>query len=138
MCYNKRGDVTPFLFEMKTPIRYAGGKSKSLQNYHRHMAQDAPWHVSCPFMGGGSLESRWSSELGIDVVHMMYLMLWLTSGLYCWHHHRSWQISVLSSPDKETYDDIKEQLMCWDYTQDMLKDWQAQIITREPRHNLII
>ena len=53
---------------MKTPIRYAGGKSKA----YKIITQSIPGFpnpkcIVSPFMGGGGLESRWSSEINIPV-----------------------------------------------------------------------
>ena len=54
---------------MKTPIRYAGGKSKAYNIITEQIPKlPLPERIISPFMGGGSLESRWSSELGIEVI----------------------------------------------------------------------
>ena len=57
---------------MKTPIRYAGGKSKAYdiitEQIPKGLFHSAPERIVSPFMGGGSLESRWSSELKIEVI----------------------------------------------------------------------
>ena len=54
---------------MKTPIRYAGGKSKAYDIITQQIPKlPIPNRIISPFMGGGSLESRWSSELGIEVL----------------------------------------------------------------------
>ena len=54
---------------MKTPIRYAGGKSKAYNIITEQIPKlPLPNRIISPFMGGGSLESRWSSELDIPVV----------------------------------------------------------------------
>ena len=55
---------------MKTPLRYAGGKSKAYNIITEYLPkkEDLPTgRIVSPFIGGGSLESRWSSELGIPV-----------------------------------------------------------------------
>ena len=53
---------------MKTPIRYAGGKSKAYKIISEYIPRlPYPQRIISPFMGGGSLESRWSSELGVPV-----------------------------------------------------------------------
>ena len=53
---------------MKTPIRYAGGKSKAYNIITEQLPTCLPERIISPFMGGGSLESRWSSELSIPVI----------------------------------------------------------------------
>ena len=53
---------------MKTPIRYAGGKSKAYKIITDYLPiLPYPSKIISPFVGGGSLESRWSSELNIPV-----------------------------------------------------------------------
>ena len=61
---------------MKTPLRYAGGKSKAYNIINEHIPFipkslfDIPYpeRIVSPFMGGGSLESRWSSEKSVPVI----------------------------------------------------------------------
>ena len=54
---------------MKTPIRYAGGKSKAYNTITEHLPFfPKPKRIVSPFMGGGSLEVRWASEQNIPVV----------------------------------------------------------------------
>ena len=52
---------------MKTPIRYAGGKSKAYKTITPFIPTDVKRVVS-PFVGGGSLEVKWATENGIDVI----------------------------------------------------------------------
>ena len=53
---------------MKTPIRYAGGKSKAYKIISEYIPRlPYPSKIISPFIGGGSLESRWASEWGIPV-----------------------------------------------------------------------
>ncbi len=107
---------------MKTPIRYAGGKSKAYNIITKELP--LPKRIISPFMGGGSLESRWADELDIPVLGFDIFPALVNF----------WQM-ILSSPDnlanelqnlkptKEEYARIKEILMSWEVTQDMLKDW---------------
>ena len=53
---------------MKTPIRYAGGKSKAYKIISEYIPRlPYPSIIIYSFIGGGSLESRCESELGIPV-----------------------------------------------------------------------
>lgn len=119
---------------MKTPIRYAGGKSKAYKIITDHILKlPCPERIISPFFGGGSLESRWSSELGIDV-----------HGFDIFHALVNFWNVLLSSPNefadklqeliptKEKYVEIKEFLVQWDYTQEMLKDWKTDHYKRDP------
>ena len=118
--------------QMKTPIRYAGGKSKAYKIITQHLPSTTNRIVS-PFIGGGSLESRWAGELGIDVI-----------GFDIFHALVNFWNVLLEQPDaladklqeleptKEKYAEIKEQLVQWDYTQEMLKDWQTDYYKRDP------
>ena len=118
---------------MKTPIRYAGGKSKAFNLIMPHIpAFPYPSKIVSPFMGGGSLESRWASELGIKVegydIFDALVIFWTQllsnpTGL-------ADKLQGLT-PNKDTYSIIKEKLMCWDYTQQMLKDWHTDHYKRE-------
>lgn len=116
---------------MKTPIRYAGGKSKAYKIITHHLPKTD--RIVSPFIGGGSLESRWAGELGADVI-----------GFDIFHALTNFWNVLLEQPDaladklqeleptKEKYAEIKEQLVRWDYTQEMLKDWQTDYYKRDP------
>ena len=121
---------------MKTPIRYAGGKSKAYNIITEELTKKtsiSPERIVSPFMGGGSLESRWSSELGIEVI-----------GYDIFHALTNfWNVLLTNSdgladtlsglaPTKEKYKDIKEILLSWDYTQDMLGEWKTDHYKRTP------
>ena len=48
---------------MKTPIRYAGGKSKADKQVTELLPFfPLPRRIISPFIGGGSLEVRWAYE----------------------------------------------------------------------------
>ena len=119
---------------MKTPIRYAGGKSKAYKIITEYIPKlPYPERIISPFIGGGSLESKWSSELGIDV-----------HGFDIFHALVNFWNVLLNSPNefadklqelvptKPNYEYIKEQLVRWDYTQEILKDWKTDYYKRDP------
>ena len=122
---------------MKTPIRYAGGKSKAYniitEQIPKGLFDSSPERIISPFMGGGSLESRWSSELGIEVI-----------GYDVFHALTNFWNVLLSNPGsladalvklrptKIIYKEIKEKLLTWDYTQSMLSEWKTDHYKRIP------
>ena len=117
---------------MKTPLRYLGGKSKAFDLITPHIfSKGYPSQIISPFLGGGSLESRWSTEryvrvLGFDVFKPLVVfwqeLLKDPQGLY---------EAVKKIPaSKDSYDAIKEKLLCWEYTQEMLSDWKTDHYVR--------
>lgn len=118
---------------MKTPIRYAGGKTKAYNVITEHLGTfSKPERIISPFIGGGSLESRWSSELGIPVVgfDVFHALTNFWNVLLNRREELADKLSELT-PDKPTYDKVKDQLLQWDYTQDMLSDWKTDYYKRE-------
>ena len=119
---------------MKTPIRYAGGKSKAYKIITEYIPRlPYPKRIISPFIGGGSLESKWSSELdipvyGFDIFHAL-VNFW--NVLLDSPNEFADSLQKLT-PTKEEYIQIKEQLVRWDYTQEMLKDWKTDHYKREP------
>lgn len=113
---------------MKTPIRYAGGKSRAIKHI-AHYAASAKKIVS-PFMGGGSLEVHWASHgkqvLGYDIfktlVNFWDVLL----------HNRTELVQALQqiTPTDAEYKQIKEILMRTEDTQEMLKDWHTDFYKR--------
>jgi len=66
------GDITNKLQrekEMKTPIRYAGGKSRAIKIISPYLENESK--IVSPFMGGGSLEVNWASK-GIEEINMKF------------------------------------------------------------------
>ena len=119
---------------MKTPIRYAGGKSKAYKIITEYIPRlPYPQRIISPFIGGGSLESKWSSELDIPVygfdIFDALINFW--SVLLSRPNDLADRLRELK-PTKEEYENIKEILLRWDYTQDMLKDWHTDYYKREP------
>lgn len=119
---------------MKTPIRYAGGKSKAYNIITEYLPKlPYPERIVSPFMGGGSLESRWSGDLGVEVIgyDVFDALVNFWSVLLTSPHMLADKCHELT-PTKDEYARIKEQLLCWDYTQDMLKDWHTSHYVRTP------
>jgi DNA adenine methylase len=117
---------------MKTPIRYAGGKSKAYSIITEHLPSSVDTIVS-PFLGGGSLEVKWATErnirvIGYDVfdilVNFWQVLLSNPQGLAS-------ELEKLS-PTKEEYEKVKEILMTWDKTQNMLSGWHTDYYKRNP------
>jgi len=120
---------------MRTPIRYAGGKSKAYDFISSYVPfWPRPKRIISPFMGGGSLEVRWAHEMGIRVeafdVFDVLVNYWKhqldnPQGLY----------DILNSlePTKEQYDEIKDVLLHWDRVQSMFKSWKTDHYDRKPK-----
>jgi len=118
---------------MKTPIRYAGGKSKAYKIITQSIPGfPNPKRIISPFMGGGGLESRWSSELNIPVkgfdifnplVNFWNVLLEDSNAL-------ADKLETLE-PNKEVYGIVKEKLITWEVTQEMLKDWPTDHYKRD-------
>jgi DNA adenine methylase len=114
---------------MKTPIRYAGGKSKAIKIITPFIS-DVDKIVS-PFLGGGSLEVHWASMgkqvIGYDLFDVL---------VNFWNvllNNKDEMVEKLKeiTPTSEEYSRIKEILMKWDNTQEMLKDWKTEHYKRE-------
>ena len=126
------GNNPPFLY-MKTPIRYAGGKSKAYKIITEYIPKlPYPQRIISPFIGGGSLESKWSSELGIPVTgfDIFDALVNFWNVLLTKPNELADKLSTIT-PNKETYADVKEQLIQWDYTQEMLKEWKTDYYKRD-------
>jgi DNA adenine methylase len=114
---------------MKTPIRYAGGKSKAIKQITPYI-KDYDRIIS-PFFGGGSLEIYWASlgkeVIGYDIFDALTIF---------WNvliNQKDDLVSKLQEirPTSEEYENIKETLLSWDKTQLMLKDWKTNHYKRE-------
>ena len=113
---------------MKTPIRYAGGKSRAIKKITPFvMEQDK---IVSPFIGGGSLEVHWASMgkevIGYDIFDML---------VNFWNmllNKPDELVSELSkiTPTMDKYKEVKEILMTLDKTQDMLSDWKTNYYKR--------
>jgi DNA adenine methylase len=114
---------------MKTPLRYAGGKSKAVKIITPFI-KDVNKIVS-PFLGGGSLEVHWASMgkkvIGYDLFDVL---------VNFWNvllNHKKELVETLKkiNPTDEEYSRVKEILMRWDNTQEMLKDWKTKHYKRD-------
>lgn len=114
---------------MKTPIRYAGGKSRAIKIISPYL--DNETKIVSPFMGGGSLEVNWASK-GIEVIgYDLFDVL-----VNFWHtllNNRTELVKKLKEiqPTSDEYSRIKEILMKWDNTQEMLKGWKTDHYKRD-------
>ena len=120
---------------MRTPIRYAGGKSRAYDFISSYIPfWPRPKTIVSPFMGGGSLETRWAHEMGINVVG--YDIFWVLTNY--WKHQlhnpqRLYDILKGLDPSKEQYDEIKDILLHWDKVQLLFKDWKTDHYDRKPK-----
>lgn len=114
---------------MKTPLRYAGGKSRAIKHIG-HLAKNETKIVS-PFIGGGSLEVFWANQqknvIGYDVFDVL---------VNFWNvllNKKDELIEELKeiTPDSKSYKDIKEELMKTPNTQKMMEDWKTDFYVRE-------
>ena len=120
---------------MRTPIRYAGGKSRAYDFISSYIPfWPRPKRIISPFMGGGSLEVRWASEMGIEVKGFDVF------DVLCnyWQHQinnpkRLYDILKGLEPSKEQYDEIKDILLHWDKVQEMFKDWKTDYYDRKSK-----
>jgi DNA adenine methylase len=119
---------------MKTPIRYAGGKSRAIKHITPYVTNVDK--IVSPFLGGGSLEVYWASlgkkVIGYDLFDVL---------VNFWNvllNNRDELVEKLKeiSPTSEEYSRIKEILMKWDNTQEMLKDWKTDHYKRDEVINL--
>lgn len=114
---------------MKTPIRYAGGKTKAIKIIGPLL--DKEKKIVSPFMGGGSLEVHWASK-GIEVVgYDLFDVL-----VNFWNvllNNRVELVEMLKTiaPTPQEYNRIKDILLQWDNTQNMLKDWKTDHYKRD-------
>ena len=120
---------------MKTPIRYAGGKSKAFDFISSYIPfWPRPKRIVSPFMGGGSLEVRWASELGIEVLgYDVFDVL-----VNYWKHQIDspellYDILQGLEPTKEQYDEIKNILLHWDKVQELFKNWKTDHYDRKSK-----
>jgi len=123
---------------IKTPLRYAGGKSKAYGFISTYIPfWPKPKRIVSPFIGGGSLEVRWANELDIEVIGYdvfdMLVNFWEV--LLSQPTKLSEELSKIT-PDDKTYKEIKEVLMSLDKTQDMLKDWKTDSYKRYAKISL--
>tara|TARA_R100001086_G_scaffold200255_1_gene116529 strand:+ start:999 stop:2009 length:1011 start_codon:yes stop_codon:yes gene_type:complete len=113
----------------KTIIRYAGGKSRAI-NQITPFVEDYDTIVS-PFLGGGSLEVHWASMgkkvIAADIFGML-TDFW--NELLNNPESLADELSKIK-PTEESYSIIKELLMCCPETQKMLSHWKTDFYKRE-------
>ena len=114
---------------MKTPIRYAGGKTKAIKIISPYLENEKK--IVSPFIGGGSLEVNWASK-GIEVIGYD-LFDALTNFWQVLLNKRPELVTKLRTihPTPEVYKEVKEILMKWENTQEMLKDWGTDTYKRD-------
>ena len=115
----------------KTPIRYAGAKSKAIKHLSEFFPKDLNKVVS-PFIGGGSFEVFLTNNnieiIGYDIFKPLYI-LWDTI-----LNNKEELCKRLSQiePTKENFIKYKKILLSWEYTQEMFKDWKTDFYKKEP------
>lgn len=114
---------------MKTPIRYAGGKTRAIKHIFPFLKDETK--VVSPFIGGGSLEVHLASK-GIEVIgYDIFDVL-----VNFWDTLLNNNVELVNKlkeipPTKEEFNNIKELLMQWDNTQKMLSGWKTDHYVRE-------
>ena len=118
---------------MRTPIRYAGGKSRAYDFISSYIPfWPRPKRIISPFMGGGSLEVKWAHEMGIQVEAFDVFDVLTNYWQHQIHHpKRLYDILKGLEPTKEQYDEIKDILLHWDKVQNMFKDWKTDYYDRK-------
>jgi DNA adenine methylase len=114
---------------MKTPIRYAGGKSRAIKIISPYL--DNETKIISPFMGGGSLEVNWANK-GIEVVgyDLFDALVNFWNVLLTKREELVEKLKTIQ-PTSFEYNRIKEILMTWENTQEMLKGWKTDHYKRE-------
>ena len=117
---------------MKTPIRYAGGKTRAFDFISSYIPfWPRPKRIISPFIGGGSLEVRWAHEMGIEVKGYDVFDILVNY----WQHQLSnpkalYDVLRTLEPTKEKYDEIKDELLHWDKVQVLFKGWKTDYYDR--------
>ena len=117
---------------MKTPIRYAGGKTRAFDFISSYIPfWPRPKRIISPFIGGGSLEVRWAHEMGIKVKGYDVFNILVNY----WQHQLSnpkglYDVLKTLEPTKEKYDEIKDELLHWDKVQVLFKGWKTDYYDR--------
>jgi DNA adenine methylase len=114
---------------MKTPLRYAGGKSKAIKIITPYV--EGVDKIVSPFFGGGSLEVHWAS-MGKEVIGYDIFGT-LTNFWDVMLNNREEFVNKLKtiSPTPDEYKRITEILINWDQTQEMLSTWKTDYYKRE-------
>jgi DNA adenine methylase len=114
----------------KTPIRYAGGKTKAIKHIIPYFPENLT-NVVSPFIGGGSLEV-YLTNLNINVqgydIFKPLVTFW---DVMINQNQELVNFLKTITPTEEKYKEIKDILISWEYTQDMLKNWKTNFYVRE-------
>ena len=114
----------------KTPIRYAGGKTRAIKHIIPYFPTDLT-NVISPFMGGGSLEV-YLTNLNINVHGFDIFKPLVTFWDEMINDNENF-VNFLRTiePTAENYKVVKDKLVNWEYTQEMLKGWKTDFYVRE-------
>ena len=118
---------------MRTPIRYAGGKSRAYDFISSYIPfWPRPKRIISPFVGGGSLEVRWAHEMGIEIKGFDVFSILVNY----WKHQLDnpkvlYDILKGLEPSKEQYVEIKDILLHWDKVQELFKNWKTDHYDRK-------
>ena len=112
---------------MKTPIRYAGGKSRAYDFISSYIPfWPRPKRIISPFLGGGSLEVRWAHEMGVEIKGFDVFSILVNYWNYQLSNPKElYNILKTLEPTKEQYDEIKDILLHWDKVQELFKNWKT-------------
>lgn len=113
---------------IKTPMRYAGGKSKALKIITPFFENDKK--IISPFIGGGSLEVNLAS-LGKEVIGYDLFSALTNFWNVLLNSPKELAIKMGEiSPNRDEFNRVKEILIKWDNTQSMLEDWKTNFYKR--------
>ena len=114
----------------KTPIRYAGGKTRAIKHIIPYFPTDVK-NVISPFMGGGSLEV-YLTNLDINVHGFDIFKPLVTFWDEMINDNENF-VNFLRTiePTADNYKVVKDKLVNWEYTQEMLKGWKTDFYVRE-------
>lgn len=115
---------------MKTPLRYAGGKTRAIKKITPYVANHSK--IVSPFIGGGSLEVYWAS-IGHQVIGYDIFFA-LTNFWQILLHRKEELINSMRTLNVtlQEYNAIKEKLLSWDRVQEMLKGHKTKHYIRTP------
>jgi DNA adenine methylase len=114
---------------MKTPIRYAGGKTRAIKIISPYLENETK--IISPFMGGGSLEVNWASK-GIEVIgyDLFDVLVNFWDTLLNNNEELVEKLKTIQ-PTSEEFNRVKEILMTWENTQEMLRGWKTNHYKRD-------
>ena len=115
--------------KIRTPIRYAGGKSRAIKKITPFVE---PYDtIVSPFLGGGSLEIHWASNgkrvIASDIFDIL-VNFW--QQVLSNPSELADELSKIS-PNKEEYKKIKEILINTPEVQEMMSEWKTNFYKRD-------